>query len=413
MTRHNDKLKLRLMNLFSKDKKNKAWLTPTLLFLSIALSIIIGYAAGTKHEVIVSKAGVLFGYNTYDTDVDFSSVEKTYRLLAANYDGKISTKKLIEGANKGMVDAVGDDYTVYLSPQDSAEFNDSLTGNIGGGIGAEIGVRNDLVTIIRVLNNNPAKAVGLMSGDVILKINDESIEGWSVTKAVSHIRGEVDTTVKIAISREGEEKEFTITRATINNPSVESSVTDGIGTITLSRFDEQTGILARAAAEDFKKQNVKGIILDLRDNGGGYVDAAQDVASLWLDGKTIVSERRGSKTTDTIKSQGEPTLLGIPTVVLVNGNSASASEIVAGALQDHKAAKIVGEQTFGKGSVQKLMNLDGGAQLKVTIAKWYTPSGLNISSKGITPDVKSSITPADVNAGKDPQMDAAKDTLDL
>jgi carboxyl-terminal processing protease len=300
-----------------------------------------------------------------------------------------------------------------LSAKDSTEFNDSLTGNIGGGIGAEIGMRNDKVTIIRVLNDNPAKSAGLMASDVILKINDESIEGWSVTKAVSQIRGEVDTTVKITVSRDGEPKDFTITRAIINNPSVDSSVTEGIGIITLSRFDEQTGRLARAAAENFKKENVKGIVLDLRDNGGGYVDAAQDVASLWLDNKTIVSERRGSRITDTVKSTGDPILAGIPTVVLVNGDSASASEIVAGALRDHTAAKVVGEQTFGKGSVQKLLNLDGGAQLKVTIAKWYTPSGLNITSKGITPDVKSSLTREDINAGRDPQMDAAKEALDL
>jgi carboxyl-terminal processing protease len=401
------------MNIFSKKNTNKTWLTPTLLFLSVALAIIVGYTAGMQHDNISAKVGVLFGYNSYDASVDFSSVEKTYKLLAANYDGKINTKKLVEGANKGMVDAVGDEYTVYLSAKDSTEFNDSLTGNIGGGIGAEIGMRNDKVTIIRVLNDNPAKSAGLMASDVILKINDESIEGWSVTKAVSQIRGEVDTTVKITVSRDGEPKDFTITRAIINNPSVDSSVTEGIGIITLSRFDEQTGRLARAAAENFKKENVKGIILDLRDNGGGYVDAAQDVASLWLDNKTIVSERRGSRITDTVKSTGDPILAGIPTVVLVNGDSASASEIVAGALRDHSAAKVVGEQTFGKGSVQKLLNLDGGAQLKVTIAKWYTPSGLNITSKGITPDVKSSLTREDINAGRDPQMDAAKEALDL
>jgi carboxyl-terminal processing protease len=183
--------------------------------------------------------------------------------------------------------------------------------------------------------------------------------------------------------------------------------------MTISRFDEETGSLARAAAEDFKKQNVKGVILDLRDNGGGYVEAAKQVASIWLDNKIIVTERRGSTTTDTIRSGSNPILNGIPTVVLVNGNSASASEIVSGALQDYKVAKIVGQKTFGKGSVQKLVDLDGGAQLKVTIAKWYTPNGKNISKTGISPDVTADLTADDINNGVDPQMDASIKALGL
>ncbi len=413
MARDGKKFKSRVAHIFKKKDKNGPWLTPTLMFLSVTLALIVGYAIGTYHYRVEATVGGLFGYNMHDGSIDLSSLEQTYNMLASNYDGKIDKTKLIQGANQGMVDAVGDKYTVYMSPQESTDFNDSLTGNIGGGIGAEIGLRNDKVTILRALNDNPAKAAGMMSGDIVTNINDESITGWSVDKAVGKIRGEVGTTVKITILRGTETKEFTITRATINNPSVDSSVAGGVGTITISRFDEQTGRLARAAAEDFKKQNVKAVILDLRNNGGGYVDAAKDVASLWLDNKTIVSERRGNATTDTVKSTGESILAGLPTVVLVNSNSASASEIVSGALQDYKAAKIVGEQTFGKGSVQKLMDLNGGAQLKVTIAKWYTPNGLNISKKGITPDIKATLSQADANAGADPQMDAAMKALGL
>ena len=412
--RHSVNLKSRMAKIFKKRDKNGPWLTPTLFCLSIFLALIVGYCGGTQHNSIQAYVGTIFGYNAHDAELDLSSLQKTYSFLAANYDGKIDTAKLIEGANQGLVDAAGDEYTTYMSAQESTDFNNSLTGNIGGGIGAEIGIRNEKVTILRALNDNPAKAAGLQSGDVVLMINDESAEGWTVEKSVAKIRGEVGTTVKLTILRGTETKEFTITRATINNPSVDSSVVDGIGTITISRFDEQTGTLARAAAQDFVKQGAKGIVLDLRDNGGGYVEAAKDVASLWIaSGKTIVVEKRGTTVTDTVKAIGDPILANMTTVVLVNGNSASASEIVSGALQDYKLAKVVGEQTYGKGSVQKLIDLDGGAQLKVTIAKWYTPKGINISSKGITPDVKATLTQADVNAGLDPQMDAAKKALNL
>jgi len=181
--------------------------------------------------------------------------------------------------------------------------------------------------------------------------------------------------------------------------------------MTITRFDDQTGQLARQAAQSFKSQNVKSVILDLRGNGGGYLTAAQDVAGLWLDNKVVVTEKNNGKVVDELKSGTNPILVGIPTVVLVNGSSASASEIVAGALQDHGAAKLVGEKTFGKGSVQKLITLPEGAQLKVTIARWYTPNGKNISKQGIAVDKEAKLTTEDINANRDPQLDAAKALL--
>jgi len=190
-------------------------------------------------------------------------------------------------------------------------------------------------------------------------------------------------------------------------------VTNGVGTLTISRFDSETGTLARAAARDFKSQGVKAIILDLRGNGGGYLTAAQDVAGLWLDNQVVVSERTNGKVVDELKSGSDAILSGIHTVVLVNAGSASASEIVAGALQDHGVAKLVGEKTFGKGSVQKLIALPEGAQLKVTVARWYTPNGKNITKEGITPDITATLAQKDVDAGVDPQLDAAKKELGL
>jgi carboxyl-terminal processing protease len=179
----------------------------------------------------------------------------------------------------------------------------------------------------------------------------------------------------------------------------------------ISRFDQDTGSLARQAAESFKSQGVTGVVLDLRDDGGGYLDAAKDVASLWLTDKIVVTEKTNGKVTDEIRTSGTPVLAGIKTVVLVNGGSASASEIVAGALQDYKVATLVGEKTFGKGTVQKLITLPDGRQLKVTIARWYTPNGKNITKEGISPDKTVQLTTGDINAGRDPQADAARMSL--
>jgi len=393
--------------------KFKKTASPVILFIVIAIVAGVSYTAGVYHYQIAAAIGPVFGYKSHSGSIDLSSLQQTYNELASNFDGKLDNKLLVEGANRGMVEAAGDQYTLYMSPSEATSFSDSLSGNIGGGIGAVIGVKNSKITIMRTLSGNPALAAGLKANDVITSINDQAVEGWTVEKAVGLIRGAEGTTVKLTIQRGTEAKEFTITRAIISNPSVESSVTDGIGTLTISRFDSETGNLAKAAAADFKKQGVKAVILDLRDNGGGYVDAAVDVAGLWLDNQVIVTERNGDTIKSTLTSGNNAVLAGIPTVVLVNGGSASASEIVSGALQDHKVAKLVGEKTFGKGSVQQLLQLDGGAQLKVTTAKWYTPNGKNINKDGITPDVTVGLAQIDIDNGVDPQVDAAKKALGL
>lgn len=396
-----------------KHRRIKKHLSSSLWFVAIAFTAAVGYVAGVYHYQIEAAIGPVFGYQAHSGDIDLSSLQQTYNQLAANYDGKLDTNLLIQGANRGLVDAAGDTYTVYMSPQETTNFDNGLSGNIGSGIGAEIGIKNDKITIIRVLVDNAAIKAGLNANDVILNINDQSTSGWTVDKAVGLIKGDEGTTVKLTIQRGAEVKDYTITRAVINNPSVESSISGGVGTITITRFDAETGNLAKAVAQDFKNHGVKSVILDLRNNGGGYVDAAKDVAGIWLDGNVVVTERIGTVIKSTLITGNNAILTGIPTVVLVNGSSASASEIVAGALQDYKVAKLVGERTFGKGSVQQLISLDGGAQLKVTIAKWYTPKGKNISKEGITPDVTVSLTQNDINSSIDPQVDAAKKLLGL
>ncbi|MCA9331156.1 hypothetical protein KC957_03830, partial [Candidatus Saccharibacteria bacterium] len=229
--------------------------------------------------------------------------------------------------------------------------------------------------------------------------------------AVTKIRGEAGTKVKLKIGREGTEPfEVEITRADITIPSVKSrKLDDTTGVIEISRFGDDTGQLARDAANSLKSQGVQKIILDLRGNPGGTVDSAIDVASLWLDkGATVMKEKRGDKLVKTYEASGSPVLKGMPTAVLIDGGSASASEIVAGALRDNGAAKLVGEQSYGKGSVQRIVDFPDGSLLKVTIARWYTPNDQSINKQGLKPDTEVKLTDDDVKAGRDPQLDAAQ-----
>jgi len=392
----------------SVRKKNSKPISPMMLFVIIALSAVAGFLAGNYQYQIIGVVGPVFGYKANSGNIDVSSLQETYSKLASNFDGKLDNQALIEGANRGMVAAAGDDYTIYMSPKEAAEFDASLSGDVGAGIGAEIGMRNDKITIIRALRDNPAEKAGLHAGDTVLSVNDQSTDGWTVEKAVGLIRGEDGTTVKISIQRDSAVKDFVITRAIINNPSVESSVENGIGILTISRFDDRTGGLARIAAQSFVKQGVKGIILDLRGNGGGYVSAAKDVVGLWLNQQLVMSEKVGGVLDSTITTENGAILSGLNTVVLVNGGSASASEIVAGALRDHSVAKLVGEKTFGKGTMQELVNLSGGARIKVTIASWYTPNDINVTKNGFVPDVTAELAQTDIDKNIDPQMDAAK-----
>jgi carboxyl-terminal processing protease len=382
-------------------------ISKNIFFLTIAIVAIVGFIAGTRGNELLGAIAPVLGFKVETGTLDLSSVQKTYQQLASNFDGKLDTQKLIDGANQGMVAAAGDKYTVFMTAAEAKQFDDELSGQIGGGIGAEIGLRNNTPTILRILADNPAEKAGLQAGDVILSVNGQSATKWTADKTASEVRGQVGTTVKVSVRRGAETKDFTITRASVTNPSVRSEVKNGIGIMTIGRFDSETGSLAQKAAQNFKQQHVSKVILDLRDNGGGYITGAQDVAGLWLDSKTVVSERTGGKEVDSLTSGSNPILAGLPTVVLVNGNSASASEIVAGALKDYGVATLVGERTFGKGTVQKVIDLGGGTRLKVTVARWYTPKGHNITNEGIEPNQKVVLTEKDANAGRDPQLDAA------
>lgn len=391
-------------------KRRFTWTTTNILGMLLLVGA-VSFVAGTRSDELVAAVAPVFGIQASMDELSLNEVEATYDTLKKHYDGRLDAEALEDGASRGLVEATGDRYTTYMSKKEAADFEKELSGDIGGGIGAEIGVRNDTPTILRVLDDHPAKKAGLQSGDIVAGVNDDTTIDWTVDRVVEKIRGKEGTTVKLTVLRDGEPKEFTVTRAIINNPSVKSEVVGDIGVLTISRFDAETGTLARAEASKLKAAGVKGVILDLRGNGGGYVTAAQSVAGIWLDDKVIMTEKRDGKKVSDITSEGRPILNGMPTTVLVNGSSASASEIIAGAFKEYNVATLVGEKTFGKGSVQQVVDLPDGAKLKVTIAKWYTPKGTNITKEGIVPDTAVELTAEDANAGRDPQLEAAKEVL--
>lgn len=380
---------------------------PVIFTLSILCVLMVGVAVGTNWQNIYATVAPAFGIKASSETLDTTKLQQVYRELIANYDGDIDKDKLIEGASRGLVEAAGDKYTTYLSGEEAKQFDEDMSGSIGGGIGAQIGLRDEQVTLVKILSGTPAERDGLKAGDRVLKINDESTEGFTVDKAVAKIRGEIGTTIKLLIQRDKETKEFSITREEIKAPSVTTEIKDGIGIITVVRFDQQAAQLSRQAAEKFVQAKVKGVVVDLRGNPGGYLSAARDMAGIWLKDKLVVIEKQGDEEVDRLMTRANTVLEDIPTVVLVDGNSASASEILAGALQDHKAATLMGETTFGKGSVQRLIPLSNNAMLKVTIARWYTPNGKNITKDGIKPDITVKITEQQIRAGDDVQLDAA------
>ncbi len=377
-------------------------------FLTLVIVAIVSFVAGARSDALFANVASVFGVRTSNKTIDLSSVQKTYQELVANYDGKLDTQKLIYGANRGLVEAAGDPHTAYMDPDETKEFDKSLSGQIGGGIGAEIGLRNNKPTIIKPLENSPAQKAGIKAGEAIVKVNDEASSDWSVEKVVSKIRGEVGTSVKLTLLSDGQTREVSVVRQNIVSPAVESEIDGEIGILKVNRFGDDTVSLARKYASEFVEKGVKKVILDLRNNPGGTVGAAQGLLGIWLDNQIAMTERRGSEIVKTLRTTGTPILGNIKTVVLINGNSASASEITAGALREYGKATLVGQKSYGKGSVQIVLGLPGGSQMKVTEARWYTPKGKNIDKTGIEPDVKVDLSSDDVNNNVDPQMDKAK-----
>jgi carboxyl-terminal processing protease len=343
--------------------------------------------------------------------LDYTEVNQVYQSLKSNYDGKLTEQQLEEGLKHGLATATKDPYTVYFTAKEAKKFEEQLNNSFSG-IGAQLGLDTDgNLEVIAPIEGLPADRAGLKAKDIIAGINGNSTTGLSIDEAVSKIRGPGGSKVKLQVVRnKSQALDFTITREDIVLPSVKTKMLDGdIGYLQINSFAPDTVQLANKAAKDFAEKKVKGIVLDLRNNPGGLLDAGVKASSLWLPaGKNVLQEKQGTKIIQSYNSVGGDVLNGIPTVILVNTGSASASEIMAGALKDNNAAYLIGEKTYGKGVVQQLVNFGDGSQLKVTVASWYRPNGQNINKKGIKPDKTVKISEADAKAGKDTQLEAAQ-----
>jgi carboxyl-terminal processing protease len=345
--------------------------------------------------------------------LNYTTVNQVYQALKANYNGKLTETELLNGMKEGMAAAPGDPYTEYFTPSEAKAFNNELNESFSG-IGADLTTNSsNELEIMDSIAGTPAAKAGLQPQDVITTINGKTTAGMTVDNAVDEIRGQAGTKVTLGILRNGNNISVTITRENITVPSVTTKILSGnIGYMQITSFANDTSSLAQQAANTFSKDHVTGIILDLRNDPGGLLTAAINVSSLWLpEGQTILTERHGSAIVQQYYSTGNDELNGIPTVVLINSGSASASEITTGALHDNKDAYVIGEKSFGKGVVQQLINFKDGSELKVTIASWYRPDGQDIEHKGITPDDTVPLTQQDINAGNDTQLTAAEQYL--
>lgn len=338
-------------------------------------------------------------------------IDELYTALITNFDGEITDEQILEGLKTGMVDSAGDPYTEYLSPEEKTAFEEGLNGSFEG-IGAELSREGSFIIVVSPIKGTPAYRAGIQPRDIIVEIDGESATDITVSEAVNRIRGPKGEEVVLGIVRNGEQIDVPIVRDTISIPSVETEIRDGIGIITVSRFGTDTDTLMENAAQEMIDKEVKAVVLDVRGNPGGLLDSAVFMSGLWLErGKDVLLEKRGEEVIRRYKSEGNAILGDLPTVVLINGGSASASEIVAGALHDQGVAELVGEQSFGKGSVQRLIDLSNGGSLKVTIARWFTPNDKNIDKEGISPDVEVERTAEDIEQDKDPQLDKALEIL--
>lgn len=412
------------------DQKGKIIFKKIALLSLVIFFVLVSFIAGMyvpgKNEALkdlAKKEAVYLGsvigkYNDKDSfsqDIDFRLFWDVWDVLKRDYvdKDKLNEKEMFYGAIQGLVDSTGDPYTVFMDPRMSQEFEDDLAGTFEG-IGAEIGIRNEILTIVSPLDGAPAEKAGLRAGDKIYAIDGESTAGISIDEAVRKIRGQKGTNVVLTISRDGinEAREVTITRGTIVVKSVKTKLReDNIFVIEISNFNDDTYELFSQTVGEIISTNPKAIILDLRNNPGGYLDTAIEVASEWIEDGVIVSEQFSEEQKNDFLARGRARLKDYKTVVLINEGSASASEIVAGALQDYSKASLVGKKTFGKGSVQTLEEFEDGSSVKITVAKWLTPNGNYINEKGILPDYEVDLTNEDYDNNLDPQMEKAIDLI--
>ena len=390
-----------IKNMFTRFRKN---IVAFFLFFAILLSFGFGIWIGR---------GQIDCKICQPEEVDFSLFWNSWNIIRDKFVGKdkLNNQEMIYGAISGMIKSLKDPYTVFLEPSNAKRFSDDVKGSFEG-VGMEIGIRKDQLQVISPLEGSPAQKAGLRAGDVILKVNATSTADMTVDEAVNLIRGPKGTEVVLNVWRKDweEPRDIKIVRAVIDVPSLKWEMKEGdIAYIRLYQFSENASPDFRKAVIEILASNAKKIILDLRNNPGGYLEVAQDISGWFLEnGQTVTIEDFGGKQEQEIyKAQGSANLLPYPIVVLINQGSASASEILSGALRDNRGVKLIGENSFGKGSVQEMEKLKDGSSLKVTIARWLTPKGESISEKGLEPDIKVEMTDKDFQEGKDPQLDKA------
>lgn len=410
------------------NKKVKKIFSKILSSIAILLVVFVIFSAGAylavKSDVVKKLAetevfylGRLTGkYSKVDSkwaqNVDFDLYWEVWEKLKTQHPNKdqITDKQMFYGSLKGLVASFDDPYSEFMDPKENKEFEDDMSG-VFDGIGAEIGLRDGILTIISPIEGTPASRAGLLPGDKILEINGENTKDFSVDQAVSKIRGPKGTEVVLSIynSSIDEIREVKIIRDKIFIKSVKyEKLENDIFLIKISAFNDDTSSLFSEAVKQFISSGSKKLIIDLRSNPGGYLETAVNLLGEWINGEVAVIEKFADDKQLDYPAKGLNRLSSYNTVVLINGGSASASEIMAGALKDYGKATIIGETSYGKGSVQMLRSLSDGSALKVTVAKWLTPKGQDISKEGIKPDVEVELTYDDYMAVKDPQMDAAK-----
>lgn len=401
-----------------KSKSTQPLLGIGLAVLFATATFFSGLHIGADTRLEANIFSFLSRESQADNTVDLTEFWDVWNLLDEKFvtskatSTPLTNEDKVRGAIAGLVKSYGDPYTIYMPPDDSAAFEEDISGNFGG-VGMEVGIKESMITVIAPLPNSPAEKAGLLAGDMIVKINDVSTEDMDVDEAVDLIRGEKGTEVALTIFREGEAefREVKVIRDTITIPTSKTEVRDDTFIISLYSFNAISEMEMQKALREYVKSGKKNLIIDVRGNPGGYLQSAVAIASYFLPvGKTVVRESfSGDEKEEVYRSSGRELGKSAPEklVVLVDGGSASASEILAGALKEHHVATIIGAQTFGKGSVQELVNLDDGSSLKVTVARWLTPEGTSISEGGLTPDIIVERTPEDRLAEKDPQLDRA------
>jgi len=414
-----------------KNFWSKQILLIVIAILVIGISFAVGFSAGFNNRPAIETVTALDNKDSgKPANVDFGAFWKAWNIINEKFVSSATTtsdQDKVWGAIEGLSASLKDPYTVFFPPENAKIFQSEISGNFEG-VGMEIGMKDDIITVIAPLKDTPASKAGILSGDRILKINDTQTPGMKVDQAIKLIRGKKGTQVVLTILHEGKKEpiEIKITRDTIAIPTIDTELKqmasgqkdgplnglgqNGVFVIRLYSFSATSPDLFRQALRKFIESDSNNLVLDLRGNPGGYLEAAVDIASWFLPpGKVIVSEDFGKNAPKIVyRSKGYNVFKkNLKFVILVNGGSASASEILAGALKEHGIAKLVGAKTFGKGSVQELVDITPDTSLKVTVARWLTPDGNSISEQGIKPDVEVTMTAEDVAKNKDPQMDAA------